>query len=849
MQQDDNISINMAGKNQDGKSYAELSIKSVHDNAQLNSLSDMADRKQNSNTAGSLPGKDNETNGGLPSNGKETGGGLPGSGKETNGALPGKENLAGMQASGGQIGSIGNMPKIQSLDDLNSPEKMLEIKKEIAAKALQGVGLPEFASKAIMNNKYVNNKLLGIEKLQHGDLSGLKKLSSKEKSDKAGKAETAEEKDERENEEQKLSGDINFKIPLKKLKWVSIASLIILFFLLIVVFIATILTDKSVEKEIIAELSPSEIKELKNAADEFGTSGIDDNDEIPQEYYDRISDLGNLYSSQPTCSGTECYDRAEFLYYLKVADLSHRYQKKYNVKLDLYLLSTTDLYYTDTTEVAMENNLGGYDADKVDNLNIASGLDWDNDYTKISGYQYLDADDATYDLQILAKNMVRKKTVQTCTNSSGNIVRSQEDLDVEDKYLTSDKKLLCSSGENYNIKSTYTIDKDKYDEFLLEYIDKKMYTKGSGKQKNNRNYDEGCVSTVDGFIWPIGSMDVTTSNGVEYALGDPYTVTITSYFGEYNGFRITGHGAIDISGVPGVGVVPVIASKPGTVVYPTNSSQIGFADNGYYGNKDGGGYGNYVMIDHGDGTYTIYAHLAQNSITVMAGDTVEQGQVIGKLGHSGSSTGPHLHFEVRDGGSSSTFRVDPLNYVDPNNPRNGATSGSCQDTSMADAFVKLAVSQINDPDAVNGKKYWQWFGRNTRFEWCAAFVSWCVANLDYNGKTFDGIINLKGAAVSQWINYFYKQDNLEFIENNNCSRLSNNLEKYKPKTGDIIFFDWDNNWDSVLPTPGYRADHVGIVQRVEGNKIITIEGNSSNSVAERSYNIDSCQVIGFGSWY
>ena len=58
-----------------------------------------------------------------------------------------------------------------------------------------------------------------------------------------------------------------------------------------------------------------------------------------------------------------------------------------------------------------------------------------------------------------------------------------------------------------------------------------------------------------------------------------------------------------------------------------------------------------------------------NSITVFAGDLVEQGQVIGKMGTSGNSTGPHLHFEIRNGGNASRFKVDPLLYVDPDNPR------------------------------------------------------------------------------------------------------------------------------------------------------------------------------------
>ena len=181
------------------------------------------------------------------------------------------------------------------------------------------------------------------------------------------------------------------------------------------------------------------------------------------------------------------------------------------------------------------------------------------------------------------------------------------------------------------------------------------YYKGISDDYNNVNYN--------GYLWPIGSVEVSEYNGKKTALLDPETTTITSKFG-LRVHPISGqnsnHNGVDISGSKGT--TNVIAVKNGIIFRVVSGCVEGDL-------KCGGGFGNHVMIEHQDGNYTVYAHLYEDSITVKEGDSVIAGEVIAKVGSTGNSTGPHLHFEVRVGGQDSSSVQDPLNYINPNYPR------------------------------------------------------------------------------------------------------------------------------------------------------------------------------------
>ena len=116
--------------------------------------------------------------------------------------------------------------------------------------------------------------------------------------------------------------------------------------------------------------------------------------------------------------------------------------------------------------------------------------------------------------------------------------------------------------------------------------------------------------------------------------------TVTSPFGH----RSLGyHRGIDISGANASGSL-VVAGAAGVV------TEAGWST---------GGYGNYVMIDHGNGVETLYAHMLDNSLLVSVGDQIPKGYAIGRVGNTGYSFGAHLHFEVRINGT----RVNPAWYI------------------------------------------------------------------------------------------------------------------------------------------------------------------------------------------
>ena len=133
------------------------------------------------------------------------------------------------------------------------------------------------------------------------------------------------------------------------------------------------------------------------------------------------------------------------------------------------------------------------------------------------------------------------------------------------------------------------------------------------------------------------------------------------------------------------------------------------------------------------------------------------------------------------------------------------------------AIVEVALTQLGNQ---GGQPYWSWYGFNSRVEWCACFVSWCA---DQCGYIESGLVP-KFAGCVDGANWF--KSNGKWQD-----------RTYEPKTGEIIFFDWEGDG---------TTDHVGIVEKCENGTVYTVEGNSGDACKQRQYTVGSSNIYGYG---
>ena len=226
-------------------------------------------------------------------------------------------------------------------------------------------------------------------------------------------------------------------------------------------------------------------------------------------------------------------------------------------------------------------------------------------------------------LQTLSDNIEELRTLQAQ-------MQAEKD-DLADTKVTAESKKASLTSQKTEVESTLQDIKKLEQEYMADQaaVEKEM------KQ-------------IQADIDAIYASAAGSGSQVDYSgTGFIYPVKGYTYISSYYGWRFNNtnyHTGVDF---PAPANTPIRASASGTVIYVRTGAGYGRA----------WGYGNYVIVDHGGGFSTLYAHCT--SIPVSVGDTVTKGQTIAYVGTTGWSTGYHLHFEIRRNGA----HTNPLNYL------------------------------------------------------------------------------------------------------------------------------------------------------------------------------------------
>lgn len=199
--------------------------------------------------------------------------------------------------------------------------------------------------------------------------------------------------------------------------------------------------------------------------------------------------------------------------------------------------------------------------------------------------------------------------------------------------ITQAASVITSLQSEINDNASVLSELDSQESALQSQIQskvKQLNEQKKAEEEANRNNNNGGNSGgnsggssvgTGNLVWPSYCTYITSRQG-------PRVHPIT---GEYKN-----HGGTDIG------------ASYGSAIYAADSGKVVSSSDGW-----NGGWGNYVMIDHGNGMQTLYAHMSSRAVSV--GQTVKRGQTIGYVGSTGMSTGPHLHFEMYVNGA----RIDP----------------------------------------------------------------------------------------------------------------------------------------------------------------------------------------------
>ena len=233
-----------------------------------------------------------------------------------------------------------------------------------------------------------------------------------------------------------------------------------------------------------------------------------------------------------------------------------------------------------------------------------------------------------------------KTLIAAMKETRENIKAEKTEMEAKEAKLGEQQdELQGKLDETTNLMNEYAADQRELEKL---YAAEEAAGKAIVAEINRLMAESDVVPSAEGFIWPV-----TTSRKISSPQGNRVSPG--------NGIGSSNHKGVDICNVS-------YSSK----IYATKSGKVLIASMPY-SDPDGGssGYGNYVVIDHGGGMSTLYAHMS--IVKVSVGQYVSQGDVIGVTGNTGASTGPHLHYEVHSttmvNGRAVTVYENPLNYL------------------------------------------------------------------------------------------------------------------------------------------------------------------------------------------
>ncbi len=296
-------------------------------------------------------------------------------------------------------------------------------------------------------------------------------------------------------------------------------------------------------------------------------------------------------------------------------------------------LEKAEAEYKEQDELMKKRLVALYEAGQTSYLDVLLNSDSISNF--LSRY-YLISEIAKSDSELLTNLENSKKEIevkkQNLENSKNQVEIKKKNKEettqaLEDKKALKDKQVSVLSSKEKELQEQ--LDQFEKDKRAIQARLEKIIKEEQEKNKNNGSSGVSVKPSASGYIFPIIGLSKANINNKNYP----------SY---------PGHTGVDVN--INVSGKTIVAVKSGTVVI----SEALKNPNGTYRS-----YGEYIVINHHDGTMTLYAHGKAGSRKVKEGQEVSQGQALMTVGSTGNSTGEHLHFEVKVNGRS----VNPLPYL------------------------------------------------------------------------------------------------------------------------------------------------------------------------------------------